>query len=329
MYYFTTLFDSNYLAKGLALYRSLERVCEDFHLYIFAFDDKAFSILKALGLKNASVMSLAELESFCPSLLTVKSERNVAEYCWTCKGPTIQYCIRKNNLNHCTYLDSDIYFFSSPNLLFESQVNADVLLTEHHYTKSYDLSETNGKYCAQFMSFRSNENGLKVLDWWTDLCIDWCFAKHEPGKFGDQKYLEYFESKYSNIGSVDLHCYAGPWAIQQYRVQVESGILKIIRKKPHYQSDLVFFHFHFLTNQHFGVFNEFLLGPYKLNHTVKAYIYTPYILELKKIYLEIKIIDASFDSLGSRKYVPFSVSRIILHYIKNFWKPNRVLWKRN
>ena len=43
---FCTLFDSYYLDKGLALYRSLEKVSEDFTLYVFCFDEDSYEILK-------------------------------------------------------------------------------------------------------------------------------------------------------------------------------------------------------------------------------------------------------------------------------------------
>ena len=42
---FCTLFDSYYLDKGLALYASLDKVCENFTLYIFCFDDRSYEIL--------------------------------------------------------------------------------------------------------------------------------------------------------------------------------------------------------------------------------------------------------------------------------------------
>ena len=45
---FCTLFDSYYLDKGLALYRSLSKVTEDFTLYAFCFDDKAKAILDGI-----------------------------------------------------------------------------------------------------------------------------------------------------------------------------------------------------------------------------------------------------------------------------------------
>lgn len=39
---FCTLFDSYYIHKGIALYLSLERVCDDFKLYVMAFDEPSY-----------------------------------------------------------------------------------------------------------------------------------------------------------------------------------------------------------------------------------------------------------------------------------------------
>jgi len=62
MYNFCTLFDTNYLSRGVALYRSLENVCEDFHLYIFAFDNTCLDILNKMNLNKATIISLKEFE---------------------------------------------------------------------------------------------------------------------------------------------------------------------------------------------------------------------------------------------------------------------------
>ena len=52
MMIFCTLFDSYYLDKGLALYRSLERVSKEFKLFVFCFDDKSFEILNSQNLSQ-------------------------------------------------------------------------------------------------------------------------------------------------------------------------------------------------------------------------------------------------------------------------------------
>ena len=62
VYNFCTLFDSFYLTRGIAMYQSLEKTCENFHLYIFAFDDASFEILKKLNFKHATIIPLKDFE---------------------------------------------------------------------------------------------------------------------------------------------------------------------------------------------------------------------------------------------------------------------------
>ena len=59
---FCTLFDSNYLDKGLVLYDSMKSVMENFKLYILAMDARCEEILNDLALEHAIVISLNEFE---------------------------------------------------------------------------------------------------------------------------------------------------------------------------------------------------------------------------------------------------------------------------
>lgn len=76
-----TLFDSNYLLKGLAMIRSLVRYCPGMKIYVLCMDDQAKYILQHLDLPFVICMTLAEVEN--EELLKVKADRGVAEYCWT------------------------------------------------------------------------------------------------------------------------------------------------------------------------------------------------------------------------------------------------------
>ena len=49
---FCTLFDSNYIDKGLVLYDSMCECIGEFKLYVFAFDEKCFELLSRMKLQN-------------------------------------------------------------------------------------------------------------------------------------------------------------------------------------------------------------------------------------------------------------------------------------
>ena len=282
-YIFCTLFDSGYLSRGLALYYSLESYCKKFHLYIFAFDNIIYEILIGLKLKSATIISLSEFED--KQLLQVKQSRNRAEYCWTSTSSTILYCLVNFDIDHCTYLDADLYFFSSPQPIFEEIGNASIALTKHNYTKIYDQSLTSGMYCVQFVYFKNDKEGLNALKWWRNSCIDWCYARLENGKFGDQKYLDDWTERFSNVHII-THLGAGvaPWNIQQYvLLNYDTLPLQYLEKKNNKYFSLIFYHFH---NLRFNVKNNLaVVEPSKFNLSFidQEKLYVPYINRLLKI----------------------------------------------
>ena len=282
IYNYCTLFDSNYLTRGLALYESLEKHSSDFHLYIFAFDDKSYEVLKKLDLKHATIVHLLEFED--EALLTAKKDRSRAEYCWTCTPSTIKYCIENYKLESCTYLDADLYFFSNPEVLIDEMGEKSVLITEHRYTPRYDQSELSGIYCVQFMTFKNDENGLKVLDWWRNACNEWCYARVEDGKFGDQKYLDDWPTRFRGVHVLEnIGGGVAPWNIQQYDVS---------NKK----FQVIFYHFHNLRFLKNG-FVDF--GGYRLKKRDIELLYKPYLIHLQQIAKKLKTIDSKSDFNGT------------------------------
>jgi len=282
MYNYCTLFDSNYLTRGLAMYESLKTYSNNFHLYIFAFDERSYKLLKKLDLAHVHVISLQEFEN--TELLKVKNERTAGEYCWTCTPSIIKYSIETFGLESCTYLDADLYFFDDPSILIEEMGNDSVLITEHRYTPQYDHSATSGVYCVQFMTFKNDTRGIRILDWWKNACLDWCYARYEDGKFGDQKYLDDWTTRFEGV-HVLQHVGGGvaPWNVQQYDLT-----------NPDFK--LIFYHFHnfkFLKNA------AVELGNYRLSKNDLLKIYQPYIQHLEEIGQRIKNIDDSYDYHGT------------------------------
>lgn len=271
MNYYCTLFDSNYLTRGLVMYQSILETAEDFHLYVVCFDNIAFKILQQLALVNVTLISLAEFET--EVLLAVKNTRTRGEYCWTCTPHIIRYILDEFQLPELTYLDADLYFFQKPSVLLEEfrETNKDVMITEHRYTPVYDQSRTSGMYCVQFVTFRRSEKGLVVLQWWQDRCTEWCYARYEDGKFGDQKYLDDWLTQFDCV-HVLQHLGGGiaPWNIQQYKVDQGPQVNN---------TDVVFYHFHGLK---WFNHDRFDLGDYTLSPQTKEILYRPYICALRQ-----------------------------------------------
>lgn len=214
---FCTLFDSNYLDKGLVLYDSMCRHIKEFTLYVVAFDDRAFEVLTAEKPEHLVAISLEEFET--PALKKVKQERTRAEYCWTCSSWAIRYVLDHYGESECTYIDADMMFFSSPEPVFRDmrEKQCSTLIVPHRFKTEAEEKKAHdevGSYCVQFNTFLNNKDGREALDWWADKCLEWCFYA-VPGTtewYGDQKYLNVFPEKFKGVYICD-HYGVGmaPW----------------------------------------------------------------------------------------------------------------------
>jgi hypothetical protein len=292
---FCTLFDSSYLSRGLLMHDSLIRSEPDSYLYIFAFDNLTNEILGKLNLRNATIISLGEFEN--SELINVKSSRTKAEYCWTCTSSVIKYVLDTFNVPSCTYLDADIFFFSSPKVLLD-EIPADksVMITEHRFSMLARLFEQRraGRFCVQFITFDNTMKSKAVLNKWISQCIDWCYSRYEDGKFGDQKYLEHWPEEYDNV-HILRHPGGGiaPWNVQQYNFTFEAKSISGVEKKSKIKFDVIFFHFHYVRLSNNGYAD---IGWNRLSEAVITGFYKPYIQLLRD---KEKFLVNSFNSYES------------------------------
>lgn len=219
MEHFCTLFNHAFLPQGLALHESMVRHCGEFQLYVLCIDPLVESQLRELDLPRVTLLPLAEFET--DRLLAVKSGRTLAEYCWTLTPHIFEFVNRRFlDLRRLTYLDADLFFFDSPTPFFDEfeASGKDVLITEHAYAPEYDRSATSGRFCVQYLTVNFSERGRRVVAWWRDRCIEWCFDRVEEGRFGDQKYLD----QWPELFAESVHVLAqtektiAPWNIDHF-----------------------------------------------------------------------------------------------------------------
>lgn len=218
MEHYVTLFDSLFLPQGLALHASMERHAGVYALWVLCMDEEAKRVLDAMEKPNIRTIALVDIET--PELLAVKKHRTNGEYCWTLTSFTPKIIFDRDEMaQRVTYLDADLYFLKNPKPIFQEfeKSGKSVLITEHAYAPEYDLSATCGQYCVQFMTF-VRDTSEPVRKWWEERCIEWCFAKFEDGKFGDQKYLDDWPERFADYVYVlqSKHLTLAPWNVTRF-----------------------------------------------------------------------------------------------------------------
>jgi len=274
-------------------------------------DDITYNLLQKMALDNAELISLREFED--PALAQAKTTRTWAEYCWTCTASLVLFLLKKYpHLEMMTYLDADLFFYNSPESIFEEFGEKSIFITEHNPSKEFQRLLIYGIYNVQFVMFRNDNNGLQALEWWRDKTIKKCYSRRRGKNMqgGDQIYLNDWPTRFENVHVLQNKrlCLA-PWNVNKYQITSQNNTIYVDNKEK-----LVFFHFHSLeiNNE-----NKFILadGAYRINKNVQKLIYQPYIETLKREIRLVKSLDPSFKYGYSKrtikKYIKYWIKKLI------------------
>lgn len=254
------------------------RHCDSFKLWVLCTDKKAIKILNQLNLEKIQLLDLEKVET--TELLKVKEERTVAEYCWTLTPFAPKFVFEADStINRITYIDADIWFRKSPKPIFDEleESGKSVLITEHSYAPECDFTETSGRFCVQFLTFLRT-GGEEVRKDWEEKCLEWCFARSEDGKFGDQKYLDHWPDNFPNTVHVlqEKEYALAPWNVNRY---------------PYGKS--IFYHFQALRIRKN---NTLCIGPaIPIPKLTFENIHKPYLEELKEVQKLLTSLDERFE----------------------------------
>lgn len=239
MRHFCTLFDRNYLAKGLCLHESLSRhSSEGFVLHILAMDMPTLSLLQDMELQSVDLMLLSNFER-AMNLGPVKASRSWKEYCWTAASQTVEWLLPRTDA--VCYLDADEFLYADPKVIFDEMGDRSIAITPHRFAaKDRPRLIRNGEYNVGILVIKNTEAGRKCAATWGKQTREWCFNRNEDGKFGDQGYLDRFPSDYPGEVAIikNLGVNLGPWSVGNFQITERSG-------KVFVNDDaLVAYHFH-------------------------------------------------------------------------------------
>ena len=279
-YSFCTYFDSNYACLGISLYHSLKKHCKEFELYVCCLDDRIFNILTELNLSGMILFKLSDVEVYDPEFAESKNNRTIVEYYFTLSPVLPRFLFSQYpDIKTLTYLDSDLYFFSSPDPVFEEFGDSSLSLINHRFPADLLWREKYGKYNLAFQIYRNDSNTAECLAWWREKCIEWCYDRVEKSRFADQKYLEewgrhfkgVYELKYPGIN-------IAPWNWSNCKIDIsDSNLPKVNENK------LIFYHYQGVRvlGRHFLFHNQGSYGKVMPKNQLK-FFYGKYFKALKE-----------------------------------------------
>ena len=302
MEHFVTLLDSLFLPQGLALHMSMERHVKAYSLWVLCVDDETHEVLKKLKLPNVRLLKLSTLET--EELRQVKLQRTKGEFCWTLTPFAPRFVFEADvSVGRVTYVDADLWFRKSPATIFREFIASEkaVLITDHAYAPENDTSAQSGQYCVQFLTF-TRQGGEVVRKLWEEQCIEWCYARFEEGKFGDQKYLDYWPEKYNELVHVlqQKELALAPWNAARF---------------PYGSS--VFYHFHLTRIVNDQKIN---IGLHPLPRCLMQAVYKPYFCDLKSAIRLLNTVDFKYRSQAK----PITWIRTLGNTLRSFYAAVRV-----
>ena len=240
---YCTYFNINYLIKGIALIESLEKnEKKEYTLFVICMDELTQTFLSKMNYKSVELIPFSKIENSDRFLLKIKNTRSHVEYLWTAKSSILMWLINeKPEIEAICYIDADIFFFNSPDPIWTELINCSVLIHEHRFSEEYSDHKKYGKFNAGFVCFKTDHQGLKVLKWWRERSLEWCYDRIENNKFADQLYLETFQT----FNGVDIVKHTGvgvaPWNHTQYSFTKNEDGQVHINDNP-----IIFYHYHSL-----------------------------------------------------------------------------------
>jgi len=324
-----TLYNSLYLDKGLVLYDSLKTCAKDFELYVLCMDDKTFDVLSDINEERLKPIRLSDVEN--DKMLAAKSNRSVAEYCWTCSSRLIQYILDTFQCECCTYIDADMYFYHDPQILVNEMLSAgkSVMMVPHRFTeRNLSMADKVGTYCVEFNCFKNDIAGREILNHWHNKCLECCSNIGDGIHWGDQKYMDEWLKLFPDKVHPCEHPGAGiaPWNVELYRDydEKESSVLFV---RNNQRIEIIFYHYQSVSYITRKIVSTSVRTDIGADVKFVNIIYRNYLTKIdrKKTFLydnyQLSLLVTSHPSLDSVWWKKYLKSFTLIRKIKNaYWK---------
>lgn len=304
MIHYCTYCDHTYLPRALAMVESLERHCGPFTLWLLALSDECHRLVAQLGRPTIRSVPLSALEAADSRLAEAKANRSRIEYYFTLSPCWPLHLLKTHaDIDTITYLDSDLYFFSSPDPIFAELEQASVGIIPHRFPPATEATELrHGRYNVGWITWKHDACGLACLEDWRERCLEWCYDRCEDGKFADQGYLDAWPTQFQRV-----HVIGHPGAnVAIYNV-ARHDIRHLAGRLCSDGQPLIFYHFHGVAgfDEVHAITNlERAVASWRQRRWLACTLYRPYLRAVARAFNRLRRLGHDGEMLRAPRLVP-------------------------
>jgi hypothetical protein len=193
-----TIVAKNYLSFALTLGDSLKKQDQNLDFYIFIVDDLSGVPTELVTKYKTIVVN----ETIVTNHLEMAFKYNITEYSTSIKPYIFSYLFNNNKYEKIIYSDPDIYFYQSPNIIYNLLDFNFCILTPHlidietaHKSEATDVGLLfAGIFNLGFIALRKCDDATVLLNWWQQRLRDYCYGERMESLHTDQKWIDFVPS---------------------------------------------------------------------------------------------------------------------------------------
>lgn len=239
-----TIVAKNYLSFALTLGDSLKQQSSELDFLIFIVDDLN-GVSNELANKYKTIIVG---EGIVSDYKEMAFKYNVTEYSTAIKPFIFNYLFKDYNYTRIIYSDPDIYFYQSPNNIYNLLDNNFCVITPHiinietaHKSEATDQGLLfAGIYNLGFIALRKSIESATLLNWWSNRLRNFCYGDKLESLHTDQKWIDFIPSYFPNKVNIS-HNYGlniAYWNIHERDLKIQDNVLVVNNDIP-----VVFLHF--------------------------------------------------------------------------------------
>ena len=231
-----TSVNTNYLNRASILAKSVKKHSPEVHFVLLLVEPKLIlsgALQRKILESSPEFDEILTLQDFKMSVRSSLYSLPVVEACTAIKGEAMLHLLSRHDVEVATYLDPDLYFYQSLNLIIKEHEQNDVLLTPHLLSPPISTSHIlndeiygvakHGVFNLGFISCKATIKSIEVISWWADRLSDYCKVDYSEGLFTDQKWFDMAPAYFDCIGIVKHQGWnIAPWNFHERDVTKSS-----------------------------------------------------------------------------------------------------------